>query len=177
MRYGKSRILRHFLGLAVLIPGVGFAAGTYDEAQVVGVQPIYETFRTSVPVEQCRQEEVAHRPYRRASATGPLLGAIIGGAIGNAVGSKKRNKQVGTAVGALLGGSIGADVSRRRSAEGASVRYSTQQVCDVVYEQREEERLAGYHVDYVYGGTTYRTRMPRDPGDTLRVRVRVSPAE
>ncbi len=175
-----TRAVRTLAVPAALVPlifmsGSATAATTYDRADVVSVHPVYETVAFSTPVEQCHEERVAYRSGR-ASATGPILGAIIGGAIGNAVGHKKRNKQVGTAVGALLGGSIGADVSRRNR-YGERVSYRTEEVCDVVHETREEERLMGYDVSYVYGGTTYRTRMNRHPGDTLRVRVRVSPAE
>ena len=150
-------------------------ASTYDHAQVVSAEPVYETIRREVPVQACRQEEVAYRSKGRRSSTGPILGAIIGGAIGNAVGHDKRNKQVGTVVGAVLGGSIGADISRRQ--RSGPVEYRTEEVCDTRYEVQSEERIAGYDVRYIYAGTTYQTRMPRDPGDTLRVRVRVSPAE
>ena len=33
--------------------------------------------------------------------------------------------------------------------------------------------LTGYDVSYAYGGQTYKTRMRRDPGSTVRVRVQV----
>ena len=161
-------------GFATLVPFAANAS-TYDEAQVISAEPVYETISREVPVQACRQEQVAYRSGRNRSVTGPILGAIIGGAIGNAVGSEKRNKQVGTAVGAVLGGSIGADISRRQ--RSGPVEYRTEDVCDTRYEVRSEEQLAGYDVRYVYAGTTYQTRMPRDPGQTLRVRVRVSPAE
>ena len=163
----------------IVAPSIALAGTTYDRAPVVGVEPIYETVSFSVPTEQCHQERVAYSTRaRHGSATAPILGAIIGGAIGNAVGHKKRNKQVGAVVGAVLGGSIGADVARNnRRAYGDEVRYRTEEVCQTVRDTREEERLAGYHVSYVYGGETYTTRMRRDPGDSIRVRVRVSPAQ
>ncbi len=172
----KARALLPFL----LIPATAMGATTYDRARVVNVDPVYETVSYNVPVEQCREERVRYAEPRRqrASATGPLLGAILGGAIGNAVGHEKRNKQVGTVVGALLGGSIGADISRRhRNQHGSAVRYATEQICNVVHEVREEERAAGYNVTYVYAGETYTTRMHRDPGDSIRVRVSVRPAD
>ena len=158
------------------MPLVGHGAVTYDRARVTDVEPIYELVSRSVPVEQCHEERIAAPRYRQASATGPLLGAIIGGAIGNAVGHKKRNKQVGTLVGAVLGGSIGADITRDHSRRHGR-RYTVQEVCDTHYEVHQEEQLAGYRVSYVYGGSSYTTRMSRDPGETIRVRVRVSPAE
>ena len=171
----------------LLVPAIAFSATTpsdtipsdtiYDRARVVSADPIYETVSYDVPVEQCREQQVRYsEPVRtQGSVTGPILGAIIGGAIGNAVGHHKSNKQVGTIVGALLGGSIGADISRRHRAAVGPVSYRTEQVCEVLREVREEERLAGYNVSYVYAGTTYSTRMKRDPGDSVRVRVSVNP--
>ena len=176
MKKAGTKIGRVTVGcILALSPLAGMANATYDEADVVSVVPVYDMVKREVPVQACRQEQVAYGAAQRRSATGPILGAIIGGALGNAVGHEKRNKQVGTVVGAVLGGSIGADISRRNR-EGA-VEYRTEQVCDTRYEIRAEEQLTGYDVRYVYAGTTYQTRMPRDPGDSLRVRVRVSPAE
>lgn len=160
---------------AILLPSVALADHGYRYASVVASDPIYETVAYEVPVEQCRDEPGAYHRERGRSATGPILGAIIGGALGNAVGHKKRNKQVGTAVGALLGGSIGADVARRHRSRHDEVRYRTRQVCSVVHERHEEQRLTGYRVTYRYGGETYTTEMDHDPGDSLRVRVSVTP--
>ena len=157
------------------------AASSYDEAEVLSADPVYRTVTHVVPHEQCHEEEVAyHEPaYGRRSATPTILGAVIGGALGNALGHKKRNRQVGTAVGAVLGGSIGRDIGRRHAEARAGdvVRYRTERVCQVVNELHEEEELVGYDVRYSYAGSVYRTHMPHHPGDTLRVKVRVSPAE
>ncbi len=168
----------------LFVSAAGHAGTSYERARVVDVQPLYKTVSYTVPVEQCRQERVAYHQPRshRASATGPILGAIIGGALGNAVGHNKSNKKVGAVVGAVLGGSIGADISRQRRYQRYEsgydeVRYRTEEVCSVSREVREEERADGYRVSYVYGGETYTTHMHRHPGDSIRVRVRVSPAE
>lgn len=147
---------------------------SYARAEVIAVEPIYETVTYTVPAEVCREQQVAYDYPRRGSLTGPILGAVIGGAIGNAVGHRKRNKQVGTAVGAVLGGSIGADVSRRSRHQVD--HYRTETVCHTRHEQRSEEREAGYQVAYAYGGETYHTQMAQHPGRTIRVRVAVSPA-
>ena len=166
---------------ALLVPSMALAATTYDRARVVDVDPVYETVSYDVPVQECRMEQVRYEEPvygRRASATGPILGAIIGGALGNAVGHKKRNKQVGAVVGAVLGGSIGADIARNpRRHHNTHAQYRTEEVCDTVHEQRTEQHLADYNVSYVYAGQTYTTRMRRDPGSTVRVRVRVSPVD
>ena len=161
----------------LLVPGIAMGSTTYDRAPVTEVEPVYETVSYSVPIEQCSEQTVAYRePSRRRSATGPILGAIIGGALGNAVGHKKSNRRVGTVVGAVLGGTIGADIARNHRRNEGEVTYRTEEVCRTSREERSEERLAGYNVSYVYAGQTYTTRMQRDPGESIRVRVRVSPA-
>jgi uncharacterized protein YcfJ len=176
-----TRVLKPVLMTAVLMPAVAFSATTYDRAKVVAVEPLYETVTYEVPREQCHVQRVPTRQHvAHRSATGPILGAIIGGALGNAVGHNKSNKRVGTVVGAVLGGSIGADISRRNrqyhNESHNDVGYNDEQVCRVVNDIREEEQLLGYRVTYRYAGETYTTRMDRDPGPSLRVRVRVTPA-
>ena len=79
-------------------------------------------------------------------------------------------------VGAILGGSIGRDVARRHRDEVDPASYRSEKVCHVVNEPREELELTGYRVTYQYAGETHTTKMARDPGKYLRVRVRVSPA-
>ena len=39
------------------------------------------------------------------------------------------------------------------------------------------ERIEGYDVTYEYAGREYVTRMPYDPGERIRVRVDVTPAD
>ncbi|MEM9620321.1 MAG: glycine zipper 2TM domain-containing protein [Pseudomonadota bacterium] len=182
------RRCRRLAWLPVLVPALlvatpSYAGTSYERARVVDVQPLYKTVSYSVPVETCREEQVAYqtRPSRHRSATVPIVGAIIGGALGNAVGTNSSSQKVGAVVGAVLGGSVASDISRHhRQKHGHGydeVRYRTEEVCSVSREVREEERPDGYRVSYVYGGETYTTRMHRDPGDSIRVRVRVSPAE
>ena len=161
------------LASLLLVPTTVMAETEYDWAQVTSVSPVYQTVTVVDPYEECRDEQVAYQ-RKGGSATGPILGAILGGALGNAVGHKKSNKRVGVLVGALLGGSIGADISRQNRAN-RGVSYGTETRCRVVDQTRREERLSGYDVTYEYGGATYQTRMRRDPGDRVRVRVRVTP--
>lgn len=47
--------------------------------------------------------------------------------------------------------------------------------CELVPVQREFRRPIAYDVDYVYRGMKYRSRLPYDPGNRLRVRVSVMP--
>ena len=148
---------------------------SYARAEVVDVQPLFETYQVSVPQEVCLEQEVAYQSPRPRSATAPILGAVIGGAIGNAVGHKKENKRVGAVAGVLLGGAIGADIGRRNAYKRDRVSYRTEQVCHTEREVREEERQVGYRVSYFYGGQTYTTRMDQEPGKRIPVTVSVTP--
>ena len=47
--------------------------------------------------------------------------------------------------------------------------------CRLVPVEREYRRPIAYDVDYVYRGMKYRSRLPYDPGNRLRVRVSVVP--
>ena len=47
--------------------------------------------------------------------------------------------------------------------------------CRMVPVEREFRRPVGYEVDYVHKGVKYRSRLPYDPGNRVRVRVSVTP--
>jgi uncharacterized protein YcfJ len=47
--------------------------------------------------------------------------------------------------------------------------------CEMVEVEREFRRPIAYDVDYVYKGAKYRSRLPLDPGNHVRVRVSVTP--
>jgi len=47
--------------------------------------------------------------------------------------------------------------------------------CRLVQVQRDFRRPIAYDVDYLYKGMKYRSRLPEDPGNRLRVRVSVTP--
>ena len=47
--------------------------------------------------------------------------------------------------------------------------------CRMVPVTRDFRRPIAYDVDYVYKGSKFRTRMARDPGNRLRVRVSITP--
>lgn len=167
-----------FLTLTILATGSAHAAKNNfrDTARVTHVNPVVKTYEHRNPVENCHYEQVAYQeavPTGRKSHTGTILGAVIGGALGNELGHRKHNKQYGAAIGALLGGSIGRDVSRKP--QQYVTKYRDERVCNTTTEISVEERVVGYDVSYRYQGQTYTTRMNRDPGDRLQVRVAVTP--
>jgi len=42
--------------------------------------------------------------------------------------------------------------------------------------EREFRRPIAYDVDYVYKGAKFRSRLPEDPGNRLRIRIAITPA-
>lgn len=167
------RILLAFGALTTFVVLPAAADVQYDHARVLDVEPLVERVRTVVPRERCWFETVRERRHA-SSSSAPLVGALVGGALGNAVGHRKRNKQVGAVVGAVLGGAIAHDISRH-STRYTPARRVRREVCEVVEETRYRERSSGFLVTYRYAGKTYRARMDEQPGETIRVRVRVSP--
>ena len=47
--------------------------------------------------------------------------------------------------------------------------------CRMIPAEREFRRPIAYDVDYVHHGVKYRSRLPYDPGNRLRVRVSITP--
>ncbi len=48
--------------------------------------------------------------------------------------------------------------------------------CKMAPVVREFRRTISYEVDYIYRGARFRTRMDRDPGNRLRIRISIMPA-
>jgi uncharacterized protein YcfJ len=142
---------------------------SFAYADVLRASPVYETFRISEPREECYDERVERRGGDGTG--GAVLGAIIGGALGNQVG-KGDGRKAATVAGAVIGGAIGHDQATRNG--GGRV---VERRCRVVEDSREERRLVGFDVEYRYRGEVYLSRLDYDPGDKLRVRVSVAPAD
>jgi uncharacterized protein YcfJ len=144
----------------------------YDYAKVIDVQPLTTRVRVSTPQQECWDEtryENVHEPMPNNVAGGTLLGAVIGAAIGNQIGSG-HGRHVATAGGAVINAAI-------RHNTAPPPREYTVQRCATNYHDEYQERVDGYRVTYVYHGRRQVTEMPNRPGDRIRVRVDVSPAE
>jgi uncharacterized protein YcfJ len=140
-----------------------------DYARVIGVEPMYERVRYSVPVENCWVEGRERGSTNRTSA------AIVGGAMGALIGSnigRGEGRRAATLGGAFLGAVVGSESARRDS---RGPRYEELQRCQTRYEERYDERVAGYRVTYEYGGRRGVTRLPYEPGRYIRVAVDVHP--
>lgn len=151
--------------------------GGYDYARVVDVQPLTRRVRVTTPQRECWDETRVDqgRGGPRTSAGGAILGAVIGGVIGHQIGSG-RGRDAATAAGAVIGAGVGARQAERNSGNAPAREYTVER-CDTRYSEHWEERVDGYRVTYVYNGRRQVTQLPYKPGDRIRVRVDVSPAE
>ncbi len=161
-------------------PYVG-SPGRYDDADyadVVRVEPLRREVRVSEPVRECWQETrpASQGPFSYNHVGGTLVGSAIGVAVGNQIG-RGSGKDVARVAGALIGGAIGHNVSVDRQRQLGRDGTQVVERCDVRYRDRFEERVDGYEVTYEYAGREYVTRLPYDPGERLRVRVAVTPAD
>jgi uncharacterized protein YcfJ len=156
-----------------------YDGGEYEYARVVDVQPLMTRVRVSSPVRECWDEtRIDDRGYggARSNAGGAIIGAVIGGVLGSQIGSG-RGREAATAAGAVIGAGIGHKQAERRNGNLPPPREYTVQRCDTRYSDAWEERIDGYRVTYVYNGRRQVTELPYRPGDRIRVRVDVSPAE
>jgi uncharacterized protein YcfJ len=155
--------------------------GAYDYARVVDVQPLTTRVRVNTPQRECwdevRYDDRGYGNGRRSSAGGAVLGAVIGGVIGHQIGSG-RGRDAATAAGAVIGAGIGhARAERRNAGNLPPPREYTVERCETRYRSQYEERVEAYRVTYVYNGRRQVTELPYNPGERIRVRVDVSPAE
>ncbi|MEZ5524604.1 MAG: glycine zipper 2TM domain-containing protein [Pseudomonadales bacterium] len=167
-----------FLLAATLISPAAMAGHkqSHDYARVISAEPIVKIVRVSTPRQECWDEQVSHyQEPRQRSATPTIVGAVIGGLIGNELGHHSDAKKAGVLVGSVLGGSIGRDIGRKNAGPGHHY-YTTEQVCQTYQDYHEEEHITGYRVSYKYHGNVYHTQMPHHPGDRIKVRVSVTPA-
>jgi len=141
-------------------------------ADVLRVDPIYDRVRTSRPREVCDEVPVERRVDDGNRAAGTVIGAIVGGVLGSTVG-KGDGRRAATVAGAVVGGAVG------NSAARGGDRYveDIERHCRIVDDGIEEERVVAYDVQYRYRGDVYMSRLNYDPGDRLRVRVSIEPAE
>jgi uncharacterized protein YcfJ len=154
-----------------------YGGGEYDYAKVVDVQPLSRRVRVTTPVRECWDEtRYDDREYRNRTSGGTLLGAVIGAAIGNQIGHGD-GRRAATAGGAVIGAAIGRNQAERRAAQLPPGREYTVQRCETRYREDVQERIDGYRVTYIYNGRRQVTELPYRPGDRIRVRVDVSPAE
>jgi uncharacterized protein YcfJ len=153
----------------------------YGWADVLRVDPVFEDGTASAPQQECYEEQVLQPAQASESddgkrVGGTIFGAIIGGVLGNRFG-KGDGRKAATAAGAVAGGVVGNNLASGNSGgSGGPPRYTTQRRCRQV-DSGGPRHVVGYDVEYRYRGELYTARMVGDPGDRIRVRVSVTPAE
>ena len=142
-------------------------------ADVLRVDPVYDRVQTSVPREECEDVPVDRRvDGGNNNAAGTVIGAIVGGVLGNTVG-KGDGRKAATVAGAVVGGAVGHGVASKDDGYYAA----PERHCRMVQDAAEERRIVGYDVQYRYRGDVYVSRLDYDPGERMRVRISVAPAE
>jgi uncharacterized protein YcfJ len=150
----KHTILFAALGL------VGFSAAAQEVGHVISSNPVVQ--QVAVPRQNCAPAYVQAPP--QTSGMGGLAGALIGGGIGSQIGGGNgaiAGALLGTVGGAILGNNVEANNQRAQLAA----------VPNCITENTVENRTVGYDVTYEYAGRQYTTRMPYDPGATVRLSV------
>ena len=142
----------------------------YDYATVMQSKPVYRIVEMSRLQQQCKDEEVVYQQSRRKSSGNSLVGGILGAAVGHALGHRSKHRTGATIAGAIVGASIADDNPRV-----VTQRRGIQNNCKMVPTRWEEERIIGYNVVYRYNGRTFETRLPFEPGDSLKIRVMIVP--
>lgn len=121
-----------------------------DYAQVLSVEPVYQTLRASRTEQQC--DEVPAPQAERAE-------------------SDEQPSRWSRMVGAVRGW-----FNEQPSEPPVAPPTPTVKVnCRAVPVEREFQRPIAYDVDYIYKGVKYRSRLAEDPGNRLRIRVSVMP--
>lgn len=179
-RFGWADVLRVD---PVYEPGADPAAS--GEAGVPSPPECNDPPPPSPPTSMQDNEPADHR------AAGTMIGALVGVVVGHAFGRGDGNKAA-TAAGAIAGGIAGnriaaaqdraADDQARQQADAerdavaASLR-DCREARPVRGPSQPERRIIGYDVEYRYKGEIYMARLPFDPGDRMRVKITVVPAE
>jgi len=138
----------------------------FDYAQVLNVEPVFQVLRATRTEEHC--EPVTTRTLAPVNVTGeePVEEKGRFGRLWDSVRSIFRSEDA----------EVEAAGTPRAPAEPASGSGPMlTRDCRIVPVGREFRRPIAYDVDYVYKGTKYRSRLPEDPGNRLKIRVSITP--
>lgn len=185
----RKSITLALASLATLSAGAFAAESFNDRARVVSVQPIHE--RIPVSREECwndrqrgyEERRVVRRDTGAPIGAGTVLGAVVGGVLGHQMGGSDRARDAATVGGAVVGGIVGNQIERDGAPSSRERVVEVERVpvernverCRTIQETRDA--TIGYDVVYEYAGREFTTRLDRDPGRNLRVRVDVIPVE
>lgn len=163
---------------AAPVPAAADENAHYGWADVLRVDPVYDDGASNPPPQPCYDEQVPVEPPATDAKAGKrgivtVIGAFIGGIFGNQFG-KGNGRAAATVAGAVAGGAVGNRLAGDDAAD-APPRYTTQRHCPQAV--TSARHAIAYDVEYRYRGDVYTSRLAYDPGDRMRVRVRVTPAD
>jgi len=120
-------------------------------AQVLRVEPVYQTLTATRMEQRCNGEAVppADKPHGLSRIVGAVKDAFAGD-----------DKPA---------------AAPAQPAPAVAPDAAAGQDCELVPVERQFRRPIAYDVDYVFRGMKYRSRLPYDPGNRLRVQVSVQP--
>jgi len=147
-----------------------------DRARVQSVQPQYESVQ--VPRQECTSQFVQDAPQvvgGERGYGGAIVGGVAGGLLGNQVG-KGHGREAATAAGAVIGALTG-DRLQNSGQPQQIVQAPPREVRNCRTVADVQQQLTGYRVTYEYRGNQYQTVMREQPGQSLPVRVSVTPLE
>ena len=148
-------------------------ANAYEAvAKVVSVSPVTEA--VNHPTQQCWTETQQTTQYvaPRYSPAGALIGGLAGGLLGSTVG-QGTGKVAAAAGGAVLGAITGDRLANQNAAASSYTTTTPVQHCRQF--DNFETVNSGYLVTYEYNGQLFKTTLPYNPGNELRVNVAVTP--
>lgn len=136
----------------------------FDYAQVLNVEPVFQILRATRTEEHC--EPVSTRTLAPVNVTGEEPQEEKGrfGRFMDSVRSIFKREDGSTE-----------DMAPVVEAPAASNGPLLTRDCRIIPVGREFRRPIAYDVDYVYKGTKYRSRLPEDPGNRLKIRVSITP--
>ncbi len=148
-----------FRPLALAVLGVVASGVSAQEVmgRVISSAPVIQ--QVAVPRQVC-SPGAAVQP--QTSGAGGVIGALVGAAIGSQFGSgsgRGAATVAGTVAGAVIGNSVEAQNQRQAQAPQCTT------------ETYYENRTVAWQVTYEYAGREYSTRLPYDPGPTIRLQV------
>jgi len=158
-------------------PAAGEESTHFGWAAVLRVDPVYDEPGAGMPQQECYEEQVPagadgdrRDDGKRKMAT--VIGAFVGGLLGNQVG-RGDGRKAATVAGAVAGGVVGNQVAR----DPPQPQYTVQRHCRQTSTAPGLRHVVAYDVEYRYRGEVFTSRLTYDPGDRMRVRVSVTPAE
>jgi len=165
----------HAQGVVSPVPAP--APSFVDRARVQDVQPQYEPVQ--VPRQECASQFVQDAPQvvgGERGYGGAVIGGVAGGILGNQVG-KGHGREAATAAGAVIGAITGDRLQNSNAGPQQVVQAPPREVrsCHTVVDT--QQRATGYRVTYEYRGNQYVTFTREQPGQSLPVRVSVTPLE